>query len=144
VDFGIRLKSEQQRKKDPIHITQLKNVNLAVVSLHPGFKPEALAEVVKSKPDGILIQSFGQQGVPDRYWPAIRLATQQEIPAVITTSSSTGVPSQSGVAIISNLTESTLHAKFLWALSKASNAKVVLDLMRKNEAGEFGLTGRET
>ncbi|MFA6042973.1 MAG: asparaginase domain-containing protein [Patescibacteria group bacterium] len=144
VDFGIRLKSEQQRKKDPIHITKLKNVQLAVVSLHPGFKPEALADVVREKPDGILIQSFGQQGVPERYWPAIRLATQKDIPVVITGQGAAGLVSQPGVAVISHLTESTLHAKFLWALSKASNSRVVLDLMQKNAAGEFGFLYRDS
>ncbi len=144
VDFGIRLKAEQQRKKDPLHLTKLKNVHVAVISLHPGYRPEELAALVQTKLDGIVIHAFGQQGVPERYWPAIRLATQKDIPVVITAQGTGSTSTQPGVVVIPNLTESTLHAKFLWALSKASNVRIVLDLMQKNVAGEFGLFYRET
>lgn len=142
VDFGIKLKAEQQRSTTPIHAVLLAEKNLAVVRLHPGYRPEEFMQVIQSKPDGILVHTYMQGGIPEKLYPILRLAEQQGIPVVLFNPYLKPTVPFSSIACVYGTAYEALYAKFLWALSKATNPGVIAKLLEQNVAKEFG-TGKE-
>lgn len=143
VDFGIKLKAEQERKNDPLHVVALQQKRVAIVRLHPGSHPDELASVVQNKPDAIILHTYMQSGIPDKLAAHLRLAEQQGI-AVIVFNPYLGINVPGGPgATMSGMSYEALYAKVLWVLSKTTNAEVVNTLLQQPVANEFG-TGKET
>lgn len=141
VDFGIKLKSESEKTVEPkkIHLTEVKPVNLKILTIHPTFEPEELNEAIKNLPEGILIQTFMQEGWPESLQYLLKVANDKEIPVIVLNpyfALDTKLPN---VQMVSGISLEALYAKFLWALSKARNPQIVLQLISQNRAGEFGL-----
>ncbi len=145
VDFGIKLKSESEKKVEQkrIHVTEVKPANIKVITLHPGFEPAELAEAIQTLPDGILVQTFLQEGWPENLRQILKIANAKGVPVVVLNPYFALETEWANVKIVSGITLEALYAKFLWALAKAKNPQVVLQLISQNRAGEFGLTEKK-
>ncbi len=142
VDFGIKLKSEQARAHEPLHVVALQNKHIAIVRLHPGFRPEEFARVVHEKPDGIILHAYTQSGVPVKFNPYLRLAEQQGTSVVVFNPYLASSLPFGAVTTITAISYEALYAKFLWALSKTTNPELVRKLLLQPVANEFG-AGKE-
>jgi L-asparaginase/Glu-tRNA(Gln) amidotransferase subunit D len=138
VDFGIKLKEPNRKApKGKLQLGELNNPYLALVRIHPDYRQEEFADVLKEKPDGILIQTYLQSGIKENLKPYIQIAYQQGIPVVVFNPFIADVMNVKGVYIASGISYEALYAKFVWALSSGKSASEVLKLLDKNIAHEF-------
>ncbi len=143
VDFGIKLKAEQQRTTDPLHVVALQDKHVAIVRLHPGFRPDELSRVVQEKPDAIILHTYMQGGVPTKLAPLLRLAEQQGTAVVVFNPYLAASVTADTATVISGMSYEALYAKVLWALSKTTNPEIARKLLLQPTRNEFG-TGKET
>ena len=145
VDFGIKLKDPDKKKpKGNLKLTTLTNPYLALVRIHPDYKQEEFADVLKEKPDGILIHTYLQSGIKENLKPYIQIAHQQGIPVVVFNPFIADITRVKGVYVASDISYEALYAKFIWALSLGKSADEILKFLDRNIANEFAKERRGT
>lgn len=138
VDFGIKLKDPKRKAtKEKLQLGSLNDPYLALVRIHPDYRQEEFADVLKEKPDGILIQTYLQSGIKENLKPYIQIAYQQGIPIVVFNPFIADIMNVKGVYVATDISYEALYSKFLWALSSGKSAQEILKLLDKNIAHEF-------
>jgi len=138
VDFGIRLKHEYKKTKGKIYFTELDSkAYLAVVRIHPGFEPEEFADIVKEKPDAIILHTYLQQGIKKNLDAYARICAQQDIPLLVFNPFATQASKREGLHLVTGLTYEALYTKTLWALGQRKGAKEIVKMLQQNIAQEI-------
>lgn len=137
VDFGIKLQAEEtKRKKGKPKLQLFDDKYISVILMHPGYAPKEFANLIKSQPDGILIRTHLQTGIPKSLEPYFVLAEKEQIPIVIL-NPFFKVTTPKGALSIVGISYESLYVKMYWASTKAKTRKQMYDLLQENVAGEF-------
>ena len=122
--------------------------NVVSVTLHPGL-PEAFFDaLLKLKPHGIVLRSYGSGMLPEQLFGWIRSVTELKIPIVITSQLLRGnidlhryrkqlTLEQMGVISGKNMTHECAIVKLMWALTQAKSPTRLREIMETSLVGEL-------
>jgi L-asparaginase len=136
------------RRKRTLNCAPSFNPNVVLLSVYPGM-PEAFMEsVLASKPDGIILRTYGPGMLSKELFPWLQKVTEAEIPICITSQALRGmvdlhkyrkqlVLENLGVISGKNMTFECAVVKMMWALKQAKSLQKIRILMEKNIVGEM-------
>jgi L-asparaginase len=136
------------RRKRTLNCAPSFNPNVVLLSVYPGM-PEAFMEsVLTSKPDGIILRTYGPGMLSKELFPWLQKVTEAEIPICITSQALRGmvdlhkyrkqlVLENLGVISGKNMTFECAVVKMMWALKQAKSLQKIRILMEKNIVGEM-------
>lgn len=124
------------------------NANVVVLTLTPGMPNAYLDAVVKAKPEGIVVCSYGVGMVADSLIPWLHGLTEQGIPIVFTSQTLKGsvdlhryrrqlALEELGVISGKNMTYECAMVKLMWAMRQTKKPLRLREIMEKNLVGEL-------
>lgn len=143
VDFGIRLKEVPEKRKGKTKLQPVAHdANVSVVRIHPSYAPEEFADVIKEKPDVVLLHTYLQKAIKQNLEAYVRICEQQEIPLVVFNPFFAGSVHAKGLHPVTGMTYEAFYAKIFWALGFGEGTKKFIDLISTNVSGELVLERR--
>ncbi len=158
---SIRLQPEltysgvRKRHGGPLQLRSSFAGDVAVVKLMPGMQPHVLEAILDSKIDGLVLESFGPGGIPNRensLIPCLKKAKEKKIPVLICTQCIYGTTRmylyevgqsalEFGVVPTGDMTPEAAYVKLKWVLGQTKSMETIMKMLHTDVAGEVTMTG---
>lgn len=136
------------RRKRTLQCNPTFNPNVVLLSVYPGMPDAFMESVLDSKPDGIILRTYGPGMLSQSLFPWLQKVTDADIPICITSQALRGmvdlrkyrkqlVFEKLGIISGKNMTFECAVVKMMWALTQAKNTRKVRDIMEKSIVGEM-------
>jgi L-asparaginase len=136
------------RRKRTLDCRPTFDTNVVSLTLHPGIPLALFEAMLKAKPHGIMLRSYGQGMLQEQLFPWLQEVTKAKIPVVITSQMLRGqidlnlyrkqiTLEQLGVISGMDMTYECATVKLMWALTQAKTPQRLHEIMEKNLVGEL-------
>ena len=152
IQQDIKLTGEQKkRKKTKPTLFNSLETNVALIKLHPGYEPNRIEYLLDKGIKGLVIEGYGSGNIPTEkrnVAQMIKLATENDIPVVITTQCALGSSwvylyevgmkaLEAGAIPGHDMLSETALVKLMWVLGQTTKIDKVKKMMKTNYAGEI-------
>ncbi len=148
-NLGVHLSPERfVRRKRTLKCRPDFDPDIAIITLHPGISDGYLESILKSKPHGIILRTYGPGMLPEHLFDWLRKVTKAQIPVLTTSQAIHGqvdlhryrkqlTLERLGVMCGSNMTFECASVKLMWALTQTKNMARLREILETSLVGEM-------
>ncbi|MBU0766836.1 asparaginase [Patescibacteria group bacterium] len=136
------------RRKRTLKCKPTFDTNVEILTLHPGIQDAYLDAVLESKPNGLVMRTYGPGMLPEHLFDWLRKVTKANIPVLTTSQAIRGqvdmhhfrkqlTLERLGIISGSNMTFECASVKLMWALTQSKNHNRLRDILEKSLVGEL-------